>query len=163
MNKEELIKLIDGLKLDKEEYWILSSSALVLREIYPDASDLDIAVTEKGLEELNVNYNLKQKDNGWFIVNDKIECMLDTKEEWKIERYDNYLLESIEKYYRYLLSSEREKDKLRIPLVENYIMEKNLINDPMTETEDNSSENLQVGNIKVLKRFSMSKKDKIKI
>lgn len=62
MNKEELIKLINSLKIDKEEYWILSSGALVLRGIYPEAADLDIAVTEKGLEELKKNYNLKQKE-----------------------------------------------------------------------------------------------------
>ena len=55
MNKEELIELIENLKLDKNEYWILSSGALVIREIYPDAGDLDIAVTEKGLPELKNN------------------------------------------------------------------------------------------------------------
>ena len=30
MNKNELIKLIDTLKIDKNEFWILSSGALVL-------------------------------------------------------------------------------------------------------------------------------------
>lgn len=99
MNKEELIELIESLKLDKNEYWILSSGALVIRGIYPDAGDLDIAVTEKGLQELKKNYNLKEKENGWYIVNDKIECVLDTKESWKIEKYGEYNLQSIEKYY----------------------------------------------------------------
>ena len=121
MNKEELLKLINSLKIDKEEFWILSSSALVIRGIYPDAGDLDIAVTKKGLEELKNNYNLFQKDNGWYTVTDKIECVVDTKEDWKIERYDIYNLESIQKYYKFLLSSSREKDKARIPLIEEYI------------------------------------------
>ena len=85
MNKHELIELIQSLKLDKNEYWILASGALVIREIYPDAGDLDIAVTEKGLEELKKNYQLKEKENGWYIVNGKIECVVDTEEEWKIE------------------------------------------------------------------------------
>jgi len=79
MNKEELIKLLESLKIDKNEFWILSSGALVMREIYPDAGDLDIAVTERGLQQLKDNYNLKQKENGWYIVNDKVECVLDTK------------------------------------------------------------------------------------
>lgn len=121
MNKEELLELIKDLKLDKEEYWILSSSALVLRGLYPDAGDLDIAVTKKGLEELKKNYNLIPNDNGGYIVNDKVECFLDIKEEWKIERYEDYNLENINKYYAYLKQSDREKDKLRIPLVEDYI------------------------------------------
>ena len=55
MNKEELIELIKTLKVSKEEFWVLSSGALVLRGIYPDAGDLDIAVTNKGMEELQKN------------------------------------------------------------------------------------------------------------
>lgn len=121
MNKEELIKLIESLKLDKNEYWILSSGALVIRGIYPDAGDLDIAVTEKGLQELKKNYDLKEKGKGWYTVNDKIECVLETKKEWEIEKFGKYNLQSIDKYYDFLKNSSREKDKARIPLVEEYM------------------------------------------
>ena len=81
MNKEELLKLLNSLKINKEEFWILSSSALVLRNLFPDAGNLDIAVTDKGLEELKQNYNLKQKENGWYIVNDMVECVCDGPKE----------------------------------------------------------------------------------
>ena len=121
MNKKELIKLIESLKLDKNEYWILSSGALVIRGIYPDAGDLDIAVTEKGLQELKKNYDLKEKGKGWYTVNDKIECVLETKKEWEIEKFGKYNLQSIDKYYDFLKNSSREKDKARIPLVEEYM------------------------------------------
>lgn len=121
MNKEELITLIESLKIDKEEFWILSSGALVIRGIYPDAGDLDIAVTEKGLQELRENYDLKEKAKGWYTVNDKVECVVDTKEPWKIEEYGDYNLQSIEKYYEFLQQSNRKKDKARIPLVEKYM------------------------------------------
>ena len=126
MKKEELIKLIESIKIDENEFWILSSSALVLRGIYPDAGDIDIAVTEKGLQQLMANYTLVRKDNGWYQVTDKIECVLDTKDDWKIEKVGNYNLESIKKYYEFLLNSNREKDKLRIPLIEKYIKTNNL-------------------------------------
>lgn len=121
MKKEELINLIESLKIDKDEYWILSSAALVIRGIYPDAGDLDIAVTEKGLEELKSNYNLKEKENGWYIVNDKVECVVETKETWKIEEFGKYNLQSIEKYYDFLKKSNRKKDKERIPLIKEYM------------------------------------------
>ncbi len=124
MKKDELLKLIDSLKISPDEFLILSSSALVIRGIYPDAGDLDIAVTEKGLKELKNNYNLKQKDNGWYIVNDKVECVLETKEDWKIEKYDKYNLEDIEIYYEKIKNSNREKDNLRIPIVKEYINKK---------------------------------------
>ena len=118
MKKEELINLIESLKIDKDEYWILSSAALVIRGIYPDAGDLDIAVTEK---ELKSNYNLKEKENGWYIVNDKVECVVETKETWKIEEFGKYNLQSIEKYYDFLKKSNRKKDKERIPLIKEYM------------------------------------------
>ena len=121
MNKEELIKLIESLKLDKNEFWILSSGALVIRGIYPDAGDLDIAVTKKGLEELKKNYDLKVKGKDKYAINEKIECVLDTKESWKIEKVEGYNLQSIEKYYEFLKESNREKDKARISLIEKYI------------------------------------------
>lgn len=122
MNKEELVELIESLKLDKNEYWILSSGALVIRGIYPDAGDLDIAVTEKGLkEELKSNYNLKERGKDWYIVNDKIECIVDTKESWKIEKYETFNLQSIEMYYEFLKNSSREKDKAKIPLIKDYM------------------------------------------
>ena len=72
MNKDELIKLIKSLKIDKEEFWVLSSETLVLREIYDTAGDLDIAVTFKGLNQLKKNYNLIEKENGLFIVKDRV-------------------------------------------------------------------------------------------
>ena len=122
MNKEELLKLLNSLKINKEEFWILSSSALVMRGLFPDAGDLDIAVTDKGLEQLKQNYNLKQKENGWYIVNDKVECVCDGPKEklkYQPELVENYYVQNLEEYYNYLLNSNREKDKLRIDLVKN--------------------------------------------
>lgn len=120
MNKEELLNLLKTLKISKEEFWILSSSALVLRGLFPDAGDLDIAVTNKGLEELKQNYNLKQKENGWYIVNDKIECVCDGEKEklkYQPELVEDYYVQNLEEYYEYLLNSDREKDKKRISIV----------------------------------------------
>lgn len=125
MNKEELIELMNTLKIDKEEFWVLSSGALVLRGIYENAGDLDIAVTYKGLEQLKENYELKEKDNGWYIVNDKVECVCDGSIEelkYKPEKLESgYLVQNIIEYLEYLKSSSREKDMVRIPLVERYI------------------------------------------
>ena len=127
MTKQELLELLDTLKLSKEEFWILSSSALVLRNLFPDAGDLDIAVTEKGLEELKQNYNLKEKENGWYIVNENIECVCDGKKEnlkYQPELVENYYVQNLEEYYNYLLNSNRGKDKKRIELVKNALENK---------------------------------------
>ncbi len=52
MNKQQLLDLLKTLKIDNNEFWILLSGALVLRDIFPDAGDLDIAVTNEGLKQL---------------------------------------------------------------------------------------------------------------
>lgn len=125
MNIEELIALMNTLKIDKEEFWVLSSGGLVLRGIYENAGDLDIAVTFKGLEQLKENYELVEKENGWYIVNDKVECVCDGNIEdlkYKPEKLENgYMVQNIFEYLEYLKSSSREKDMARIPIVEGYI------------------------------------------
>lgn len=125
MEKDELLNLIESLKIDATEFWILSSSALVLRGLFLDAGDLDLAVTEKGLEQLKNNYNLKQKENGWYIVNEKVECVLDIKEDWKVEKVGKYYLESLEKYFEYLKTSKREKDKIKYDIVKEELSKRN--------------------------------------
>ena len=120
MKKIELINLIDSLELDKNEFVVLSSGALVLRDIMDNAGDLDIAVTNVGLEHLKEKYNLIKKDNGFYKVTDNIECVLDDME-GKKELLGNYYVQDINNYLEFLKSSNRDKDKIRISLVEEYI------------------------------------------
>ena len=54
MNKEELLELINSLKIDKEEFVILSTGALTLRGIYDVAKDLDIAVMWCYLDDVDL-------------------------------------------------------------------------------------------------------------
>jgi len=120
LKKTELVRLIDSIGLDKDEFVVLSSGALVLRGIMDNAKDLDIAVTNKGLECLKDKYNLIKKDNDWYKVTNDIECVLDNME-GKKELLGNYYVQDINDYLEYLKSSNREKDKLRISMVEEYI------------------------------------------
>lgn len=120
MKKLELIKLIDSLELDKEDFVVVSSGALVLRGIMDNAGDLDIAVTNIGLEKLKSKYGLVKKDNGWYKVTDDVECVPDSMEGEK-ELLESYYVQDINDYLNYLKQSKREKDILRIPLVEEYI------------------------------------------
>ena len=127
MNKDGLIELIKTLKISSEEFWILSSGALVLRGIYPDAGDLDIAVTYKGMEELKQNYNLIPKDcelGNFYKVTENVECVCDgNKEEleYQPEKVGEFYVQNIFEYLEFLKNSSREKDKKRIPIVEEYI------------------------------------------
>ncbi|MBE6160239.1 MAG: hypothetical protein E7157_04245 [Lactobacillales bacterium] len=126
MNKEEILELVESLKVDKNEFFILSTSALVIRDLFSDAGDLDIAITEKGLEQLKVNFDLKPKGNGWYIVSDKIECIVDTMDDDKVEKYGDYYLQSLTKYFEFLEESNREKDKEKYKIIKKELEKRNI-------------------------------------
>ena len=124
MSKEQLLELLKTIKVDKEEFWLLSTGALTLRGIYKEARDLDIAVTDKGLEQLNQNYQLKKKENDWYIVTDKIECVCDGKKEnlkYQPELVGDYYVQNLQEYLEFLESSSRKKDQDKIEIVKKYI------------------------------------------
>ena len=50
MNKEELYKLVEKLKLPITEYCILSGGSLVMHGIRENTNDLDIDITKKDFE-----------------------------------------------------------------------------------------------------------------
>ncbi len=117
MKKEELLKLINSLKISLDEFWVISSGALVLRDLFLDAGDLDLAVTKKGFEELKKNYNMFKTEKGTYQITEDIECLIDTKDSFKYETVDGINLERLEYYYEYLKTSKREKDKIKYEIV----------------------------------------------
>lgn len=119
MNKDELIKLIESLGMNKEDFVVLSSGGLVLREIMDSAADLDISVTSSGLDYLKSKYDLKKKESGFYQVNEKVECIEDNKT--KKELVGSYYVQDINDYLNWIKNSNREKDKVRISMVEEYI------------------------------------------
>lgn len=121
LKKKELLDLIASLEIDRKDFMIVSSGALVLRGILEDAGDLDISVNEEGLKSLKKKFNVKLKKDNIYEVSDRIECFLDDESQWKMEFCEGYQVQDIKDYYEYLLTSSREKDKARIPIVDDYI------------------------------------------
>ena len=128
MKLDEVLKILSTLKVDREEFWVVGSTALLLRGIYPDAADIDIAVTDKGLEQIKENYNIEYKDEKWFKVFGKIEAVCDGDKsllKYKPEKVGDYYLQNIREYYDFISHSTREKDIVRMPLIEEYMNKHN--------------------------------------
>ena len=117
MNKDEIINLIDSLKLEAEDFIVLSSSGLVLRDLFESAGDLDLAINENGLNKLKENFDVVNTHDNWYKVNEKVECVLDNNLESKREKVGNYYLQDLEYYRSFLIKSDREKDKIRLEAV----------------------------------------------
>lgn len=116
MNKEEIIELIESLELESEDFVVLSTGALAIRGLFESAKDLDIAVTLKGLNKLKEKFDVVVDHENWYKVTDKVECILDDMENKK-EKVGKYYLEDLECYRNFLANSDREKDKIRLEVV----------------------------------------------
>ena len=125
MNRIQVLKLLNDLKISKDKYVILSSASLVIRDIYEECGDIDIAVSLDGFEELKQNYDLIDKGNNWYKISDDIECVVGSKN-LKKEKYNEFYLQDIHQYYDFVKSKNREKDKERISILEKYIKENSI-------------------------------------
>ncbi len=124
MNKKEIINEINKLNFDKNEFWVLGSSSLVLRDIIEEANDIDLAITNElyksivkkyKLTYLGVNHNSK-----WYRINDVVECCVIEKE--NVEIISPFNLIDLEYYYNtFIKNSIREKDKDKKIKIEKYL------------------------------------------
>lgn len=124
MNRKALTELIDSLGIERSEFCILASGALVIRGIWPDADDLDMTVSPRGFQQLKEKNTIDENEPGHFSIGDRVEFRVSDKSLWKTETVDGYQLIDIHEYLRRILISEREKDRVRIPTVRKYIEER---------------------------------------
>ncbi len=125
VNKEEIIKKINLLNLDKNDFYVLGSASLVLRGILDTANDIDLAITNEAylknknnLVYLGTNHNSK-----WYKLNEEIECCVEELSDKKVDFNEPFNLINLEYYYNnFIKESTREKDKEKKTLIEKWIL-----------------------------------------
>lgn len=126
MNKEELIAFIESLNLPTEEYYILSSGALVLYGLRDVAGDLDLCVTPKLGEELIRRYNLgeeNKKGNNFYNINEKFEFVIN--EDLEFDKIGEYQVEKLEKILEFKKARRIKRDLEDVANIEKYLASKN--------------------------------------
>ncbi len=126
MNKEKIVNEINKLRLDKDEFWVLGSSSLVLRGIINQANDIDLAITSKLYEELvkkcELTYLGTNHNSKWYRISDSIECCVEEFNNKKVELAEPFNLIDLEYYFNnFIKNSTREKDKVKQELLENIL------------------------------------------
>ena len=113
MKKEELLKLVDSLNLNINDYYILSGGALLIQGLRITTNDLDLVVNERALAKLKKSYNLIKKYENGYIMSNNIEVFLKTDEDILNNRViiDNYSCQSLESVYKFKKKLNREKDQ----------------------------------------------------
>ena len=122
MNKEELLKLVESLKLPKDEYYILGGGSLVMFGIKDTTGDLDLCVSDELFERLKKEYNLAEKNEcGFYSVSDVIEIIPNPKEEFTSEVIDGYQVEELRRILEFKKKRRAPKDIPYIEKIEEYL------------------------------------------
>ena len=125
MNKEELIAFIESLNLPEDEFCILSSGSLVLRDLRDIAGDLDLCVTPKLGEELIKRYNLTDKDkfgNNFYHINDDLEFIIE--ENFEYEKVGKYKVETLTSVLKFKKARQKKRDLEDVANIEKYLASK---------------------------------------
>ncbi len=124
MNKIEILDELNKLNINKDLFWVIGSSSLVLRGILDQSNDIDLAMTIDEFNNLDINplYLGENHNVKWYKYNDFIEFCVDVKTDDKVDDLEPFNLLNLKYYYdNFLKDSNREKDKEKKELIRRYI------------------------------------------
>lgn len=126
MKSEEIIKRLDELNLNKEEYWVVAGSAMVLHGIKSETSDIDLGCTTRLADVLETKYEPVIGTDGTrsFQIGNDIEIF----ENWLADRIvfiSDIPSVSIEGLISMKRELGREKDLKDIALINQYLGKNN--------------------------------------
>ena len=126
MKKEQFLKKIDELNLDKNEYCIIASGVMLMHGLREETSDVDLKVSEKLFDELMNKYGMRQSDRYDYVYEllDIYDINCKNFDRNNIEFVDGYPVESIKLQLDWMIENKREKDKEKINIIKEYLMKK---------------------------------------
>lgn len=125
INKKDIISIINKYKLDKEQFVVISSSALVLNDVKESTNDIDISCSEEYYNYLLKNYKCKyEKTNklgeNIYLIDNIINFGVSYKPK-KIKIVEGIKVASLEDTVEFKKSLNRQKDRKDIDLI-NHIL-----------------------------------------
>ena len=124
MDKKEIIKIIDKMSMEKDEYYILGGSALVILGIKEKTKDIDICVSELLFKKLKEKYKIKEEnknDSGFYKLSSEIEIVVNNKKEFNRIWIENYPVENPQNILKFKEKRNLEQDKIDIEKIKEYL------------------------------------------
>lgn len=127
MNKQDIINRLNTFPYSKDEYWVITGSAMVLYGIKEKSHDIDMGCTSVMADQLEKDgyaYTLTESGNRKFVIGEDIEIF----ENWKfgsIERIEGIPVLSLEGLIEMKQSLGREKDYRDIALIKEFMEKPN--------------------------------------
>ncbi|MBR6073353.1 MAG: hypothetical protein IKP76_03425 [Bacilli bacterium] len=126
MNKEEYLRIVDNLKLDKHEYCIIASGSLLMHGLTDSCNDVDIRVSKELFDKLMDKYHMRQSDRYDYVyeLSDNIDVNCKNFNKDNIEIVDDYPVEKLEINLEWMITNNRDKDKEKIRIIKEYLENK---------------------------------------
>lgn len=133
MKKEDILKKLNELELDKDRYIIICGASLVLQDVIDNTNDIDLAVSKSYFNDINWN-NASGKLHDVLKENDVFSISPTFYDEENIITINGYKLMNLEKCLEVKKYLNRSKDKKLITKLDlflgskdNYRYERSLI------------------------------------
>ncbi len=129
MDKKMIINILNEINFDINEFYVLGSASLVLRDILTSANDIDLCLSKYEFDRLSKIYDIKylgeSHNTRWYQLNDFIEFCVDDFVDYKIEDATSFNLINLDYYYNnFLKNSTREKDNYKKELIRKILSER---------------------------------------
>lgn len=122
MNRAELIEKLNGLGLDRNEYWLITGGAMVLYGLREQTHDIDLGCTSELADRLEQTYptSINRFGTRWIRLNDDVELF----ENWLyggVETVDDIPVISLRGLLEMKKELNREKDLRDIQRIEAFL------------------------------------------
>lgn len=123
MDRQELLDHLRAFPYDRNEYWVIAGSAMVLWGIKEQTADIDLGCSSKLADHLSADgypFQYTESGNRHFKIGDNIEIF----ENWlqdKVEIMEGYQVVSLQGLIGMKQELGREKDLKDIEMIRDYM------------------------------------------
>ena len=128
MNRQEILDLLKAFPYDRNEYWVVTGSAMVIYGIKDQAGDIDLGCSTKMADLLESDgylFGRTEDGNRWFKVGKSIEIF----ESWlfdSVVEINGFQVISLNGLIEMKKNIGREKDFRDIESIESFLNEKKI-------------------------------------
>lgn len=124
MDKNALLQLLDGLNLEKNNYYVISGGSLLLHGLRAMTSDLDLKIRPSYFELLKQRFDIKKSPKFDYLYNltDEVEIAVEEFGDDDIDWIDGYPVEKVDLELAWKIANKRPKDLADIRRIQGYII-----------------------------------------
>ncbi len=116
MKKQEYLRKLSELGLDREKFCVVAGGAMVLHGIREETDDIDIKMPEEYFEEIRARFAVKKspKYENLYEIGEKVEVMVGPFRREKAVKIEGFWVNGLEQELVWKVQHGRAKDQADI-------------------------------------------------